>query len=109
MRWQATLPRLTSPPTLLRYTTKKNIEHCLPDIQNVVNSESFLGEAHVTEGGGTDIARPSIHTPMMHQTRARLSTQNHTPTPQSEQEECQGKPRQALSHPTPKLTTIPPM
>ena len=109
MRLQATLPKFTSPPTIFRYKTKKNRDILTPDIHQDCFSESFLGEAQVTEGGGTDIARPSIHTPMMHQTRARLSTQNNTPNPQSEQEECQGKPRQALSHPTPKLTTIPPM
>ena len=106
---QATLPKHTSPPALDRYKTKKNMEALTPDIHQTTFSSRFLGEAQVTEGGGADIARPSIHTPMMHQTRARLSTQNNTPTPQSEQEECQGKPRQALSHPTPKLTTIPPM
>ena len=107
MRLQATLPKHTSPPTVFRYKTKNCMAILTPDIHQDCFSAEFLGEAQVTEGGGTDIARPSIHTPMMHQTRARLST--NTPTPQSEQEECQGKPRQALSHPTPKLTTIPPM
>ena len=83
MRLQATLPKLTSPPTRFRYKTKNCMALLTPAIHQDCLSESFLGEAQVTEGGGTDIARPSIHTPMMHQTRARLSTQNHTPNPQN--------------------------
>ena len=81
MRLQATLPKHTSPFTIFRCKTKKNMALLTPDIHQDCFSASFLGEAQVTEGGGTDIARPSIHTPMMHQTRARLSTQNNTPTP----------------------------
>ena len=83
MLLQATLPKLTSPPTRFRYKTKNCMALLTPAIHQDCLSESFLGEAQVTEGGGTDIARPSIHTPMMHQTRARLSTQNHTPNPQN--------------------------
>ena len=81
MRLQATLPKYTSVPTIFRYKTKNCMAILTPDIHQDCFSVSFLGEAQVTEGGGTDIARPSIHTPMMHQTRARLSIQNNTPSP----------------------------
>ena len=56
MRLQATLPKHTSAPAIFRYKTKNCMAILTPDIHQDCFSASFLGEAQVTEGGGTDIA-----------------------------------------------------